>query len=177
MGPSPILCVLHNITVGPMLKFNGGNNGHSLTSWHSSRIHNDCCGAAIRCHYRESVWGRPPSRQTPPPGQNGRRFWKHYLPSRSVKIMITKHLLSNKVVSLDCGRLGVLVCCTETTRRELGGTRNIKCTEWPLECRRVTSMRSVQGSQGEVIAVPSSPGIQSDITAVPSTPGIQVLSL
>ena len=140
-----------------------------------------------------SVWGRPPGKQTLPSRQTpqlsvGRPpLWTEWqtlvktLPSFAVGKNYDlsdyhfhkKNLLRNKVVRLDCGRLAVLVCCIETTRRELGDTRNIKRAEWPLKCRRVTSVRGVQGSQGEVIAVPSTPGIQSDITAVPSTPGIQ----
>ena len=120
-----------------------------------------------------SPGSRPPLRSAcweirPTIGRNA-SYWNAFLSQ--------ENLLRNKVVSFDRGRLGVLVCCIETTRRELGDARNIKCTEWPLKCRRVTSVRGVQGSQGKVIAVPSSPGIQSDITAVPSTPGIQVFSL
>ena len=30
MGPSSILSVIHNITVGTMLNLNGGNNGRGL---------------------------------------------------------------------------------------------------------------------------------------------------
>ena len=30
MGPSPILSVVHTVTVGTMLNLNGGNNGHML---------------------------------------------------------------------------------------------------------------------------------------------------
>ena len=30
MGPPPILSFTHTITIGTMLNFNGGNNGHEL---------------------------------------------------------------------------------------------------------------------------------------------------
>ena len=30
MGPLPILSIIHTITIGTMLNFNGGNNGHWL---------------------------------------------------------------------------------------------------------------------------------------------------
>ena len=30
MGPLPILSIIHTITIGTMLNFNGGNNGHLL---------------------------------------------------------------------------------------------------------------------------------------------------
>ena len=30
MGPSPILSIIHTFTIGTMLNFNGGNNGHGL---------------------------------------------------------------------------------------------------------------------------------------------------
>ena len=30
MSPSPILSVIHRVTIGTMLNFNGDNNGHGL---------------------------------------------------------------------------------------------------------------------------------------------------
>ena len=30
MGPLPVLSIIHTITIGTMLNFNGGNNGHWL---------------------------------------------------------------------------------------------------------------------------------------------------
>ena len=30
MGPSPILSIIHTVTIGTMLNFTGGNNGHGL---------------------------------------------------------------------------------------------------------------------------------------------------
>ena len=35
--PSPILSVLHTITIGTILNFNGGNNGHKLKTLHVNR--------------------------------------------------------------------------------------------------------------------------------------------
>ena len=30
MGQSPILSIIHSVTIGTLLSFNGGNNGHEL---------------------------------------------------------------------------------------------------------------------------------------------------
>ena len=30
MGPSPILSIIQTITIGTVVNFNGGNNGHGL---------------------------------------------------------------------------------------------------------------------------------------------------
>ena len=30
MSPSPILSIIHTVTIGTMLNYNGGNNGHGL---------------------------------------------------------------------------------------------------------------------------------------------------
>ena len=30
MGPSPILSVIHNVTIGTLVNSNGGNNGYGL---------------------------------------------------------------------------------------------------------------------------------------------------
>ena len=33
MGPSPILSIIHTITIATGLNFNGGNNGHGLQKY------------------------------------------------------------------------------------------------------------------------------------------------
>ena len=37
MGPSPILFAIHSISIGIMLNFNGGNNGHGLKRFRVNR--------------------------------------------------------------------------------------------------------------------------------------------
>ena len=37
MGPSPVLSIIHIITIGTMLNFNGGNNGHGLKKHYVKR--------------------------------------------------------------------------------------------------------------------------------------------
>ena len=34
MDPSPILSIIHTVTIGTNLNFNGGNNGHGLKKLH-----------------------------------------------------------------------------------------------------------------------------------------------
>ena len=37
MGSTPVLWVVHAVTVGTLLKFNGGNNRHELKTLHVNR--------------------------------------------------------------------------------------------------------------------------------------------